>query len=36
MKWFMKYYKWVKVDSNPSFTLTEYNLLDENKELIIV
>ena len=36
MKWFIKYYKWVKVDSNPSFTLTEYNLLDENKEIIIV
>jgi len=35
MKWFMKYYKWVKVEANPTFTLTEYNLLDENKELII-
>ncbi|MFZ5431730.1 MAG: Rne/Rng family ribonuclease [Bacteroidota bacterium] len=36
MKWFMKYYKWVKVESNPAFSLTEYNLLDENKELIII
>lgn len=36
MKWFMKYFKWVKVEPNPAFALTEYNLLDENKELIIV
>lgn len=35
-KWFMKYYKWVKVESNPAFALTEYNLLDENKEIIII
>jgi ribonuclease G len=36
MNWFLKYFKWVKVESNPAFALTEYNLLDENKELIIV
>jgi ribonuclease G len=36
MKWFLKYYKWVKVESNPSLALTDYNLLDEHKEVIIV
>ena len=36
MKWFLKHFKWVQIESNPAFALTEYNLLDENKELIIV
>ena len=36
MRWFMKYLKWVKVEENPSFALTEFNLLDETKEQIIV
>lgn len=36
LKWFMKYFKWVKIVSVPSFLLTEYNLLDENNELIVI
>ncbi len=36
MKWFLKFFKWVKIVPVPSFSLTEYNLLDENKEIIIV
>lgn len=35
-KWFFKYFRWVKVKSNPAFSLLEYKFLDENSEAIIV
>jgi ribonuclease G len=36
MLWLRKYYKWVKIKLNSSFTLLEYTFLDENQEEIIV
>jgi ribonuclease G len=36
LKWCYKFFKWVKVEPNPSFALTEYHLLDENKDLIVI
>jgi ribonuclease G len=36
MKWFKKYYKWVKIKENSSFSLLEYQFLDENQEEIIL
>ncbi len=35
-KWFLKYYKWVKVTGNPALPLTEYRFVDENREEIIL
>ena len=35
-KWFFKFYKWVRVESNNSFTLLEYHFFDENMEEIIL
>jgi len=34
-QWFMKYYKWVKVDSNSAVTYLECHFYDENAEEII-
>ena len=36
MKWFRKYYKWVKVRENTAFSLMEYQFLDDNNEEIIL
>jgi len=35
-KWFLKYFKWVRVRVNPALSLLEYQFLDENKEEIIL
>ncbi len=36
IRWIYKYLKWIKVDSNSSFTFLEYHLYDENMEEIIL
>lgn len=36
MKWFMKFYRYVRVESVPSMGLTDYRFLDENNEMIVV
>lgn len=35
-RWFMKYYKYVRIESVQSYALTEYRFLDEKLEEIIV
>ncbi len=35
-KWFMRYLKWVKIQSDPTISYLEYHILDENKEEVIV
>jgi ribonuclease G len=35
-KWFLKYYRWIKVDMNNSYTFLEYHFFDENMEEIIL
>jgi ribonuclease G len=35
-KWFLKYYKWVQVEANNSYTFLEYHFFDENLEEIIL
>jgi len=35
IKWFRKHYKWIRVEVNPSLSLLEYQLLDENQDEII-
>jgi ribonuclease G len=35
-RWFMKFFKFVRIEVNPSLALTEYNFLDEKNEIIIV
>jgi len=34
MKWYMKYYKWMRVQSNNDFHLTQYQFFDENDDEI--
>jgi ribonuclease G len=34
MKWYMKFYKWVKISSNNDFHLTQYKFYDENDDEI--
>lgn len=36
MRWFLKFFKWVKIESNNSFTFLEYHFFDENMEEIIL
>ncbi len=36
IKWFRKYFKWVKIKSNNAYTFLEYHFMDENQEEIIV
>jgi ribonuclease G len=36
IKWFRKYFKWVRVKENNGFSLFEYQFLDENQEEIIL
>ena len=35
-KWFFKYFRWVKVDANNSYSYLEYHFFDENLEEIIL
>jgi ribonuclease G len=35
-QWFFKYFKWVKIEENNSFTFLEYHFYDENLEEIIL
>ena len=35
-KWFFKYFKWVKVEANNSYSFLEYHFFDENLEEIIL
>ncbi len=35
-KWLLKYFKWIKIEHNPSFSLLEYQFFDENMEEIIL
>ncbi len=35
-KWFLKYFKWVKIEENNSFSFLEYHFYDENLEEIIL
>jgi len=35
-KWFMKYYKWVKIEENSSFSFLEYHFYDDNQEELIL
>ena len=35
-KWFLKYFKWVKIEENTSFSFLEYHFYDENLEEIIL
>ncbi len=35
-KWFLKYFKWVKIEENSSFSFLEYHFYDENMEEIIL
>jgi ribonuclease G len=36
IKWFRKYFKWVRIVGNVNFTLFEYQFLDGNQEEIIL
>lgn len=35
-RWFLKYFKWVKIEPDSSLTFLEYHFFDENKEEIIL
>jgi ribonuclease G len=35
-RWFIKFFKWIIVESNSSYSLLEYHFYDENKEEIIL
>ncbi len=35
-KWFMTYYRWVKVEENSSFSFLEYHFYDDNQEELIL
>ncbi|MBN1822048.1 MAG: Rne/Rng family ribonuclease [Prolixibacteraceae bacterium] len=35
-KWFLKYFKWVRIEVNNSYTFLEYHFFDENMEEIIL
>jgi ribonuclease G len=35
-QWFLKYFKWVKIEANNSYTYLEYHFYDENMEEIIL
>jgi ribonuclease G len=35
-QWFLKYFKWVKIESNSAYSLLEYHFFDENAEEIII
>ncbi len=35
-KWFLKYFKWVKIEANNSYSYLEYHFFDENLEEIIL
>jgi ribonuclease G len=35
-KWFMAYYKWVKIEENSSFSFLEYHFYDDNQEELII
>lgn len=35
-RWFLKYYKWVKVEENNSFSFLEYHFYDDNQEELIL
>jgi len=35
-RWFVKFFKWINVESNSSYSLLEYHFFDENKEEIIL
>jgi len=35
-QWFFKYFKWVKIEANNSYSLLEYHFFDENMEEIIL
>ena len=35
-QWFLKYFKWVKVEPNSSYSFLEYHFYDENLEEIIL
>jgi len=34
IKWYFKFYQWVKVESAPDYQLTEYNFYDHNNDEI--
>ncbi len=36
MKWFFKFFKWVRVEENNNYTFLEYHFFDENLEEIIL
>ena len=35
MKWFFKFFKWIRVEENNNYTFLEYHFFDENMEEII-
>jgi ribonuclease G len=35
-KWFLEYYKWVKIEANNSYTFLEYHFFDNNQEELIL
>jgi ribonuclease G len=35
-KWFLEYFKWVKIETNNSFTFLEYHFFDDNHEELIL
>jgi len=35
-KWFMTYYKWVKIEENTAYSFLEYHFFDENQEELIL
>jgi ribonuclease G len=36
VKWFLKFYRWVKIKENPEFSILQYQFFDENQEEIIL
>ena len=34
MRWYMNYYKWVRIQANNDFHLTKYKFYDENEDEI--
>jgi len=35
-KWFLEYFKWIKIEANNSFTFLEYHFFDDNQEELIL
>lgn len=35
-RWFLEYFKWIKIESNNSYTFLEYHFFDDNQEELIL